>query len=169
MSRLFAEARLGILPILATSLSLSFAALAQTSQPIAVTHAWARATPPSATTGAVYLTIANTGPIDDALTGLSTPVAQQAELHATSNENGVMKMAPVADEPIKAGGSVEIKPGGLHIMLTGLAHPLKPGETFPLTLTFRQAGKVETTVTVWPMGATGLHKDSPDQMPGMKM
>ena len=137
---------------------------AQTNSPIEINHAWARATAASAANGAVYLTITNHGTADDRLTGASTAVASKAELHITLNENGVMKMRPIADVPVKAGGRAQFKPGGMHIMLLGLKHPLKAGDSFPLTLTFNKAGAVETMVKVEKAGAAG-----PGSMPGMKM
>ena len=139
-------------------------AYAQASPPIEISHAWARATPASAANGAVYLTITNHGTADDRLTGASTAVASKAQMHITLNENGVMKMRPLAEVPIKAGGSAQFKPDGMHIMLLGLKHPLKAGDSFPLTLTFDKAGTVETMVKVEKTGAA-----PPGSMPGMKM
>jgi len=137
---------------------------AQTSSPIELNHAWARATAASAANGAVYLTITNHGTADDRLAGASTAVASKAELHITLNENGVMKMRPIADVPVKAGGRAQFKPGGMHIMLLGLKHPLKAGDSFPLTLIFDKAGAVETMVKVEKAGAA-----APGTMPSMKM
>jgi periplasmic copper chaperone A len=137
---------------------------AQASSPIEINHAWARATPASAANGAVYLTITNHGTADDRLTGASTAVASKAQMHITLNENGVVKMRPIADVPIKAGESAQFKPDGMHIMLLKLKHPLKAGDTFPLTLTFDKAGAVETIVKVEKAGAA-----APGSMPGMKM
>ena len=154
-----------VLPILCAFLCLAPAsAMADAASRITIEHAWARPMPATATTAAVYLTIVNKGPADDTLTAVTTPEAEKAELHATSMTDGIMKMTPVPAEPVKAGGSVAIKPGGLHIMLTGLAHPLKTGDSFPLTLTFAKAGKVETTVKV---GQAPAHKS--DDIHGMKM
>jgi copper(I)-binding protein len=143
---------------------IGHAALAQSPSSIEVTHAWARATAATAKTGAAYLTLVNKGASDDRLVALAGTVAAKAELHVTSAENGVMKMRPIAGVDIKAGGQAELKPGGTHIMLVGLAAPLKEGQTFPLTLTFEKAGTVEVTVTVEKAGAMGDHA-----MPGMKM
>jgi periplasmic copper chaperone A len=139
-------------------------AYAQAGPPIEISHAWSRATPASAATGVVYLKVVNHGTADDRLTGASTAVASKAELHITLNDNGVMKMRPLADVPVKAGGSAEFKPDGMHIMLLGLKHPLKAGDHFPLTLTFEKAGAVKTMVTVQKAGAA-----APGSMPGMKM
>ena len=148
----------------ALCLAVLSSAFAQASSPIEISHAWARATAASAANGAVYLKVMNHGTVDDRLTGASTTVASKAQLHVTLNDNGVMKMRPIADVPVKAGGSTEFKPDGMHIMLLGLKHPLKAGDSFPLTLTFDKAGAVETMVKVQKAGAT-----APGSMPGMKM
>jgi copper(I)-binding protein len=154
---------------LALCVGIGHAALAQSSAPIEITHAWARATAATAKTGAAYLTIANKSASDDRLVAVAATVATKAELHVTSMDNGVMKMRPLDGVDIKAGGQAELKPGGMHIMLVGLAAPLKEGQTFPLTLTFEKAGKVEVTVTVEKAGATGDRAMPGMKMPGMKM
>ncbi len=144
------------LSLLAAALVAGLAASAAaqgTPSAIAVTDAWARATPPGAKTGAAYVTVANKGTGDDRLIGVSTPVARQAQVHTTINDNGVMKMRPVAALDVKPGTSVSLKPGGLHVMLMGLKAPLTQGQSFPLTLTFAKAGKIETTVKVAKAGA----------------
>jgi periplasmic copper chaperone A len=137
---------------------------AQSSADIEISHAWARATPASAHNGAIYLTITNHGKDEDRLTGASTPAAAKAELHNSVNDNGVMKMRAMDGVAIKPGGSAAFKPGGMHIMLVGLAHPLKAGDSFPVTLDFARAGAKTVTVMVEKPGAT-----TPGDMPGMKM
>jgi copper(I)-binding protein len=130
---------------------------------IHVAAAKARPAGPGAAAAAVYLVIMNHGAADDTLTGISTPVADKAEAHRTTDVNGIMKMEPVTGLVIKANDAVAFAPGGLHIMLTGLRRPLVLGQSFPLTLTFAKAGPVETTVTVAPVGPPK------HDMPGMKM
>jgi hypothetical protein len=70
--------------------------------------------------------------------------------------------------------SVTLKPGGLHVMLTGLKQPLSEGQSFPLTLTFEKAGAIETTVKIAKAGAmTGMDMSNGSMdmkvMPGMNM
>ncbi len=150
---------------LASALCLALLSSAQAqTPPIEVSHAWARATAASAANGAVYLTVTNHGAADDRLTGAATPVAAKAQMHITIDDKGVMKMRPVAEVPVEAGGSATFKPGAMHIMLLGLKHPLKAGESFPLTLTFAKAGAVQTMVMVEKIGAAPA-----GDMPGMKM
>ena len=121
--------------------------------PIAVSNVWARATPGSAKTGVVYLTIANAGAQDDQLTGASTPVAESAEVHSSMDDGGVMKMAEMTSLVVPAHGTVELKPSATHLMLVNLKQPLTEGTTFPLELTFEHAGKVDVEVLVGKVGA----------------
>jgi copper(I)-binding protein len=124
-----------------------------------IDHAWARATPGAATTGAIYFRIQS--PTTDRLIGLQTPVAAKAELHTTLEQNGIMQMREVEGGlAVPAGQEVELKPGGLlHVMLTELNQKLKAGDSFPLTLTFEKAGNRDVTVKVERLGAMGPTDD----------
>ena len=141
-------------------LCLATAALAQ-SGPIAVTDAWARVS--NVSTGAVYLTIVNSGGADDKLIAVASPIAAKVQMHTEIDDNGIMRMRPLPSLDVKAHGKAILAPGGKHLMLTGLKHHLTAGQTFPLTLTFAKAGKIDVTVAVKKAGATG------DSMGGMKM
>ncbi len=103
---------------------------------------------PGAKVGAAYLLITNAGKAPDRLVAVSTPVAGKAELHSVTNDNGVMKMRPVDGLTLKPGETVELKPGGLHIMLMEVQGGLKPGDTVPLTLTFEKAGAKSVSASV---------------------
>ncbi len=118
---------------------------------IAIDHAWARATAPSARNGAAYFVLTNRGAEADRLVAASSPVAEKAELHTHQAENGVMRMRPVDSIAVAPGGTATLAPGGLHVMLLGLREPLVKGGTFPLTLVFEKAGT--TTVPVSVQGA----------------
>jgi copper(I)-binding protein len=115
---------------------------------LVISDAWARATPPSSSVGAVYLTIRNRGPRPDRLTGVSSPLAASAAIHESVSRNGMVGMDPVPELALPAGATVQIKPGGLHIMLLGLKRALAPGESFPLVLVFAAAGTVTVPVSV---------------------
>lgn len=118
---------------------------------IRVDQAWARASAGAATTGAAYVTLIG-GTQADQMTGASSPVSAGASVHTTADDNGVMRMRPVPLVPIPAGQKVTFKPGGLHIMLEGLKHPLTAGQSFPLTLTFAHAAPVTVDVPVRALG-----------------
>lgn len=131
-----------------------FAASAISSaRQLEVDNAWARATPGKSATGAAYVTIQS--PTADKLVAVSSPVAKKAELHTMSMSGMVMKMRPIASIDIPPGQAVTLQPGGLHIMLVGLAKPLQTGQSFPLTLTFEKAGSRTVNVAVEKIGAMG--------------
>lgn len=134
------------------SLLLAGAAAAQPGS-VEIANAWARATPGKAENGAAYLTIEAASP--DRLTGITTPVAEKAELHQMTLEEGIMKMRPLEGLDLPAGRPVTLKPGAVHIMLMGLTQKLRPGQSFPLTLHFAKAGAREISVAVEKAGAMG--------------
>ncbi len=98
--------------------------------------------------GAIYVTIRNTGAAPDALVSATSDAAQKVELHQTKNEGGVMMMAPIPELEVPAGGTIEMRPGGYHVMLLGLTRDLAPGDTVRVTLNFRRAGAVTVQAPV---------------------
>jgi periplasmic copper chaperone A len=121
--------------------------------------AWARPTPEGTSISAGYLKITNRGDKPDTLLGASTPAANSAELHESAvDAEGVMTMRPVENGlEIKPGQTVELKPAGVHIMLLGVKAPLKEGQTIPVTLDFKSAGKIEVPFAVKPIGGASEH------------
>ena len=137
---------------------------AQEAKSLQVGKAVARATVGKQTTGAAYLQIENKG-ADDVLLSASSPVAAKVEIHTMAMEGDVMKMRALPQVELKAGQKLEMKPGsGVHLMLMGLKKPLAVGDTFPLTLTFRKAGKVDATVEVADLGMPTKKKDDGGDM-----
>jgi len=114
---------------------------------IQVVDAWARATPPGVENGAVYCKILNRGGADRLVAARSS-AARGAEIHASIAENGVVAMRRIEALSIGAGASVELAPGGTHVMLVGLAAPLAPGAKVELTLVFAAAGEIAVEVPV---------------------
>lgn len=110
---------------------------------ITIEGAYARPSPTEGGTGGMFMTIANGAGAADRLTGGSSPAAQTVEIHETIDDNGVMKMRPVPGGfEIPAGGKLELKPGGKHVMLIGLTAPLAEGQEIEITLNFEKAGPV---------------------------
>jgi copper(I)-binding protein len=121
---------------------------------LAIDAPWARATPGGATVGAGYLRITNGGAASDVLIGGSTLAGERIEIHEMTMTDGVMRMRALAQGlEIKPGETVELKPGGLHLMFIGLKSALKEGEAFKAKLEFRNAGAVEVEFSVAPIGA----------------
>jgi periplasmic copper chaperone A len=146
------------MPIITRFLSMLAALLCLTQVALAaditVSGATARASlAPTATTGAIYLTIKNSGTSDDRLLSISTPAATSAMVHETTIVDDVMKMRMVETVVIAAGATVEMKTGGTHVMLMGLKAPLKQGETLAMELVFEKAGVVKVEVPVQSVAA----------------
>lgn len=141
-----------------------------------IEDAWARTSPASTGTGAVYFTVENTTDRIEKLLSASVPtaVAARAEVHevvmagastdstmamqgmqgmqgstdSTMAGSGMMSMREVTSVSIPAGSTVKFEPGGYHVMLLDLAEPLKSGQKFTLSLGFMNAGVVQVEVTV---------------------
>ena len=111
-----------------------------------VENAWARATAPGQETAMVDLTI--TSAKDAQLVGFSSTVCKSAQMHSMAHEDGMMKMREVQTIKLPAGRSVSLKESGYHLMLIGLQAPLKAGDSVPLTLSVKVAGKVEKVEAV---------------------
>jgi copper(I)-binding protein len=108
------------------------------------------------------MTLMNQAASADRLVAVTTEAAANAELHQSVEENGVARMLPVDSLEIPAGGSVELKPGGYHIMLMGLKAPLKKGDVLMLQLKFEHAGMVEVMADVGDVAEGHAHtEDSP--------
>ncbi len=149
-------ARPGCHATLAAALCLLAAAVPAAAQApsVSVTDAWARASIGASTTAAAYATLTGHGSAADQLTGASTPIAGRAQLHTDGMADGVMHMRAVDALPLPPGQAVTLAPGGFHLMLEQLSHPLHRGDTFPLTLSFRNAAPVTVQVHVAGPGAT---------------
>src|SRR5215471_12977598 len=145
--------------ILAAALTLAAgAAVAENYKvgSIEIEQPWARATPKGATIGAAYMKLTNTGTEPDRLVGGSVAFARRFEVHSMTMEQGVMKMREVKDGlEIKPGETVELKPGGYHVMFINLQEPLKQGEDVTVTLKFAKAGTIDVKYPVEGIGAGG--------------
>jgi copper(I)-binding protein len=117
---------------------------------VSLFNGWARSAPEGMPNGAVFGFLVNLSDQEDTLLSATTDVAEAVEFHETIvGENDVMQMQPVEGGfVVPPDGYLELKPGGLHIMLINLTSPLEAGSTFTLTLNFEQAGAVEVSVPV---------------------
>lgn len=115
---------------------------------IRIEDAYARATGAAARTGAVYLTLANTGTAEDTLIAVTGDAAARIEIHDTAVKDGIARMRPADGLPLPAGARVTLAPGGIHIMLLGLTRPLADGDTLDLTFVFDHAGAIPVAVPV---------------------
>ena len=97
---------------------------------------------------AAYMVIRNESSINDKLLRVEGDVASAIEIHMSEMKEGVMRMYPVEFIEIPSNEMVELKPGGLHIMLIDVKQELQPGDKIPLVLVFEIAGKVPVDADV---------------------
>ena len=122
---------------------------------VAATDAWVRATVPAQKATGAFMTLKSDA--KSRLVAVSTPVATRAEIHSSTQHEGMMHMQAMEAVELPAGKPVELKPGGYHVMLLGLTQALKEGQSVPLTLTFEGRDRKRTTLEVQaqvrPLGA----------------
>jgi copper(I)-binding protein len=141
----------------AMSIAVSGTVLAQAAAgSIKIENAYTRATVPGQQVAGGFMTIENKGAADQ-LVSASSPAAGEVQLHEMAMDGNVMKMRQVKDIVVPAGGAVELKPGGLHLMFMNIKAPLAAGQTVPVKLKFAKAGEVEVKMPVNAMGSGAGH------------
>lgn len=128
--------------VVAPAQSQPAAAAGQSQQLPRVEGAWVRSAVPGQHGTGAFMKI--TAPRPMQLVGVSTPVAGVAEVHEMKMEGDVMKMRAVTALDLPAGRTVELKPGGYHLMLMELKQSLKAGATVPITLLLRDGSGAES-------------------------
>lgn len=134
--------------ILVSALAILFllsGCAAPAAKGIEVRDAWARPAM-QAGNGAVYFVIRSSGP--DEIIGISSDVAEAAEMHESMMNGDVMEMHHLESVVLDAGEPVTFEPGGLHIMLVNLKQDLKTGDVFELTLQFKNFQDIQLHVPV---------------------
>ena len=110
---------------------------------LAVTGASLRLNPNAAAPSAAYFTLTG-GTSDDSLVSVTSPDAARTELHESKMEGGMMTMAPIATIPVAAGGTVEFRQGGKHVMLFDISDAARAAGQVKLVLTFSSGATLET-------------------------
>ncbi|MEW8002678.1 MAG: copper chaperone PCu(A)C [Candidatus Thiodiazotropha sp.] len=133
---------------------LTFLILSQTATAgsvadgIMVDDPYVRAVPPGQPNSASFMVLHNKGEKGSALTAVSSPASEVAELHTHTMDDGMMRMRKVERIDLPAGEAVELQPGGLHVMLLGLKQELVPDQKVPLTLIFDDGSSVQVEAPV---------------------
>lgn len=144
------SAPLGILALAAALL-----ATAHAHAQVQVQQAWVRASVPQQKATGAFMQLQASE--DSRLVSASSPVAPIVEVHEMAVSDGVMRMRPVPALALPAGKTVELKPGGYHIMLMDLPQQVKAGDTVPLSLVVEgKDGKrrtIEVQAPVRPLNA----------------
>jgi len=109
-------------------------------------NGWARLLPPVVKTTAGYLEIASDTP--DRLLSASSVAAQRVEIHQTQMKDGMMNMSEVAGIDVLAGETLNLAPGGYHLMIIGLKSPLQEGAFIPVQLQLEKAGPLDVNLRI---------------------
>jgi copper(I)-binding protein len=120
------------------ALSFTLPAAAQ----VIVSDPWIRSTVPQQMATGAFMQLKSAK--DAKLVEARSPAAGVVEIHEMKMENNVMRMRAVQFVALPAERSVELKPGGYHMMLMDLKQQIKEGEVIPLTLVVESGGKRET-------------------------
>ena len=113
---------------------------------IVISDAYVRAVPPNVQNSASFMKITNNSNKTISLLSANSNIAKNVELHEHTMSNGMMKMQQVKDIKIPGNSTVELKPGGLHVMLLGLNKKIKPNETVDyITLNFSDKTSLKIT------------------------
>lgn len=136
--------------LLSAALAACLLAVPALAQDITVTDAYARSASPVAKSGAAFMVIKNAGDTEDRLIDVRSDAAAKVELHTHKDMGeGVMKMMQVEEGfAIPAQGMHMLARGGDHVMLMGLAQPMKQDDVISITLVFENAGEMVVEVPV---------------------
>jgi periplasmic copper chaperone A len=116
---------------------------------IEIAHGWVRAMLDGQPAGGGYLTLTNRGTEADRLVSATAEDARTVEIHMMEMKNDVMVMRPVdGGLEIGPGETVELKPGGLHLMFMGVEKPFAEGQSVNATLVFEKAGSIDVALPV---------------------
>lgn len=127
-------------------LSLLLLCSLQAHAEITIVEPWARTTAPGQKIAAGYARIMSDK--DVTLVAGHSDFADKVELHEMRMEDGMMKMRAIKHLELKANTPIELKPGGLHLMLVGIKTQVKAGDAIPLTLVFEDKQSRQESVPV---------------------
>jgi copper(I)-binding protein len=118
---------------------------------VVISEPWIRANAPGLDVAAAYFNIRNSGKQAIVLSAVGTPAAASATMHMTVIAKGVSSMRELASVRIDAGETVKFEPGGMHVMLLGLRHPLQPGRSAALRFTLSSGASLQLNATIKPL------------------
>ena len=113
---------------------------------ITVSEAWVRPTVAGQKATGAFMKL--TARESAKLVGVSSPVAGVAEIHEMKMEKDIMKMAAIPSLNLPSGKTVELKPGGFHVMLMDLKSPIVNSSKIPLVLHFQDAKGVKSQMDI---------------------
>ena len=132
----------------------ALANIAYSANSLKIENAWSPEAPPVAKVMAGYMQIHNVSNKDVKISSAESNLFKRVEIHLTETQNGMMRMVKQNNLTIKTKKQVELKPGGLHMMLIGPKTPLRSGSIIPVILTLDNGEKINLDLKV---------KDEPQQ------
>ena len=155
--------------------SFSGALVAGAADDISVNDAYVRATAPGQSNSAAFFKLHNGSMKAYSVVNAEGHAAKAVELHTHINEDGMMKMRRIDKIDVPAHGNVDFKPGGHHVMLIGLKHAAKEGDSIHFSLVFNDGSKKMVNAPVKKMnmqmsshdhqqGGHDMHKPEPKKM-----
>src|SRR5258706_7813922 len=111
---------------------------------VTVKDAWVRGTVAAQTVTGAFMTV--TSSEDAKLVAARSPIAAMAEIHQSTMKDGVNRMDAAGAVALPAGKAVELKPGGYHVMLMGIAKPVAAGQKVPIVLTVEDKHGKRSTI-----------------------
>jgi copper(I)-binding protein len=127
---------------------------------LSVFDAWIRSAPPGATMMAGYATLTNAGDVPIKVLTVQSDAFRQSSIHETVVERGVTKMRELPRVDLAPGATVEMKPGGAHLMLSEPRHPIVAGEKVQIVFLLADGTRLETYFDVVAPDATGNQDDA---------
>ncbi len=125
-----------------------------------IMNAWVREAHLGAKMNAGYMTLVNTGPEDVTLVKVESDAFKEIEIHEMAMVDGLMSMRELANLVVSANGQVQLKPGGMHLMLIGPRNRLTTGQQVDMTLTFKSGIKQKISVGVFATEASAKYLPS---------
>lgn len=115
---------------------------------LSISDAWIRSLPPSVPTRAGYLKIHNADPESLTIVELRSEAFARVEIHQTIEQDGTVRMERVPQLTIPANNTVDLAPGGLHLMLIEPVNPIKQNEKIEITMIFDDGREQSLEMTV---------------------
>jgi copper(I)-binding protein len=115
---------------------------------VVISSAWIRAMPPTQRNTAAYLAVTNQGSSPLEIVGATSNLTEQAEIHVSREVDGYMHMEQLHSLPLAPGETLQLTPGGIHLMLLNLANMPAPGSRAELCLVFSSGQSACVTAPV---------------------
>lgn len=121
---------------------------AYSANSITIENTWSPDAPPVVKVMAGYMLIKNSSNKDIKITSATSPLFKRVEIHLSEMKNGMMSMTKQENLNIAAKNHIELKSGGLHMMLMGKLKPITKGENIPVALTFDNGDTIKINLEV---------------------